>query len=99
VECKINGQRVLIGNKKFLNQHQIKVDPHHQRLVKQIYESGNSVLFVVLESELLGIVAVADTIKVLLSFCFIINHFLISYFLCVVFLNFCLCSRKHTQQY
>jgi hypothetical protein len=24
---------------------------------------------------------------------------LISYFLCVVFLNFCLCSRKHTQQY
>jgi len=63
IECEVNGQRVLIGNKKFMNEHQIEIDIQQERNIKQIYDGGNSVLFVALETQLIGIIAVADSIK------------------------------------
>jgi Cu+-exporting ATPase len=67
IKCEINGQQMMIGNKRFMNDHQIEVSLKDEKDINQIYDSGNSVMFVALENELIGIIAVADTIKVAAS--------------------------------
>lgn len=62
IEGYINSQKVLIGNKKLMTEHEIDI----KSIVKQMENletQGKTAMLVAIETELLGIIAVADTVK------------------------------------
>jgi P-type Cu+ transporter len=58
----VNGHKVLIGKKQFLDQYGIPTEKANQR-VEQLRNEGNTVMFVAIENNLAGIMAVSDPIK------------------------------------
>jgi Cu+-exporting ATPase len=58
----VNGHKVLIGKKQFLDQYGIQTEKANQR-VEQLRSEGNTVMFVAIENNLAGIMAVSDPIK------------------------------------
>lgn len=62
ISGKINGNEYLIGNISFIKENNINVNELEKR-ANEFLNKGNTVLYVANRDELLGIIAVADTIK------------------------------------
>jgi P-type Cu+ transporter len=72
VEAKVEGQSVLIGNRHLLWERGIKLngmDAHAERLaaerlaVERLADEGKTPMFVVVDNQVAGIIAVADVLK------------------------------------
>ena len=63
IEAKINGSRYLFGNQKIreMNNSQIKEETEKQMI--RLEEQGKTVMTLFKENEMLGLMAIADTIK------------------------------------
>jgi len=60
LKCRYEKSELLVGSKKFLESHNVRInEPHYDHLAS----AGNSLVFVALDSKLVGVVALADEIK------------------------------------
>lgn len=62
IDTEINSQRVLIGTKKLMLKNDIQVDPLMERM-EQLEHQGKTAMLVAVDSQLAGLIAVADTVK------------------------------------
>ncbi len=62
VIATIDSRRVLLGNLKFMREHSVQLDGHEEQAVR-LSESGKTPMYVAVDNELAGIIAVADTVK------------------------------------
>lgn len=62
ISGKINGENILVGNKIFLENNSISVG-NHLLVADRFAAEGKTPLFIVYGNKLIGIIAVADTIK------------------------------------
>jgi Cu+-exporting ATPase len=62
VEGSINGQRIIFGNKRLMDKEGVPTDLVKQEMSK-LENAGKTVMMLASQSKLLGLVAVADTIK------------------------------------
>jgi Cu+-exporting ATPase len=58
----INGDAVVAGNEKMMNEYSVKVEPLAEKYEK-LSDEGKTVIFVGRNGELIGLVAIADPIK------------------------------------
>lgn len=58
---EINGEKVFAGNAKMLEEYSIKNE--HQNTEKSLSEKGNSIVYIVKDVEILGIVGVNDIVR------------------------------------
>lgn len=62
-ERKSDGKRLLAGNEAMMSENSIPIRAEEKELVDQLAEEGKTPLLIAAGEELLGIVAVADTVK------------------------------------
>ncbi|MGO8751522.1 MAG: heavy metal translocating P-type ATPase [Thermoguttaceae bacterium] len=62
VSGKVEGRRVLLGNRKLLEDSGVQTGPLEER-AKQLRQEGQTVVYAAVEGELAGILGVADPIK------------------------------------
>ncbi|HCM90476.1 MULTISPECIES: heavy metal translocating P-type ATPase [Vagococcus] len=62
IEVTIEGQMLILGNKKLMNQRNVTLGEFEERS-NQLAQEGKTPMYISNGSELLGIIAVADTIK------------------------------------
>lgn len=62
ISGKIDGENILVGNKTFLENNSISVE-NHLLVADRFAAEGKTPLFIVYGNKLIGIIAVADTIK------------------------------------
>ncbi|MCU0105064.1 heavy metal translocating P-type ATPase [Acholeplasma vituli] len=62
VEGVIEGKSINIGNLKFVNRLKVKIG-QLQKLADELSEHGNTLIYVVIDQKLAGLIAIADTIK------------------------------------
>lgn len=58
ISAKVNNQKVMVGNMKFIKENNID-----NQFIDTLSDMGKTVLYVVIDNHLEGIIAVADTIK------------------------------------
>jgi P-type Cu+ transporter len=63
VEALIGNERVLVGNQKLMDKHQIEVKQQQEKIISTHENQGKTVLIVAIGNSILGIITVADTIK------------------------------------
>ncbi len=63
LEASINGQSVLVGTRRLLDERSVVYDPVKAHL-ETLEEQGKTVMLVAVNGELFGLLAVADTVKV-----------------------------------
>lgn len=61
VAAKVNGQRVLIGNKKLMEREKVAVEALEERAAR-LSADGKTAMFVAVDGRAAGVVAVADTV-------------------------------------
>ena len=61
-EGKLSGKKILIGNRKLMQENKIKLDSLEKKM-QDLEEQGKTVMALVYSGEILGIIAVADTLK------------------------------------
>ena len=61
-EGKLSGKKILIGNRKLMQENKIKLDSLEKKM-QDLEEQGKTVMALVYSGEVLGIIAVADTLK------------------------------------
>jgi len=59
----IKGKRVLIGTRKLLEEHEIKISDLNEEKISKLEEEGKTTVIVAINDNLSGIIAVADTLK------------------------------------
>lgn len=62
IEAEIGGKRILIGTKKFMNKNNIDAASVIQPM-EQLENQGKTVMLVAMDAQLIGMIAVADTVK------------------------------------
>ena len=62
VEASWRGKHVLVGNARLMKSLRVPIEDAEERFV-ELESQGKTVLYVALESKLIGLIAVADTIK------------------------------------
>lgn len=62
IKAKVNGQFILAGTRKLMQQHSIKIE-QALRTMEQLEEKGKTAMLIAIDNQYAGIVAVADTIK------------------------------------
>ena len=62
ISGKVDGENILVGNKVFLENNSISTEGH-LLIADQLAAEGKTPLFIVYGNKLIGIIAVADTIK------------------------------------
>ncbi len=62
VEAKHRGKRILIGTRKLMTENGMDISPLNSRM-EELEHDGKTAILVSLESEIVGIIAVADTLK------------------------------------
>jgi Cu+-exporting ATPase len=62
VEAQIYKENILIGNERLMQERQVELDTA-KSLAGQLYQKGKTVVFVAVNNQLQGLVAVADTLK------------------------------------
>jgi len=62
IRAKIAGKNLLLGNRKLMNEAEIKTDGAESMLV-ELEEQGKTAMLVAVDGQLAGIIAVADTVK------------------------------------
>ncbi|NCC91320.1 MAG: copper-translocating P-type ATPase, partial [Spirochaetia bacterium] len=63
IEAKVDGTLVLIGNPALLSDHNIKLSPEIQEQLAQLSDQGKTPLLVATQQKVMGIIAVADTLR------------------------------------
>ncbi len=61
-EGKINGKKILIGNRKLMEENKIKIQSFENKM-QGLEEQGKTVMALVYSGKILGLIAVADTLK------------------------------------
>ena len=62
VEVKYDGQNILLGNRKLMQKNDIDTD-FIEETMKKLEEDGKTAMLIAVDSSLVGIIAVADTLK------------------------------------
>ena len=62
IEAVIEEQKIVMGNRKLMARHELEVKQIEEQ-VQQLEKEGKTVMFVAVEGQLAGIIAVADTVK------------------------------------
>jgi P-type Cu+ transporter len=62
IEAKIDGKRVLVGTRKLMKENNIDISRHEEKMI-QLEIEGKTAMFVAIDGQLAGIIAVADAIK------------------------------------
>jgi len=62
ISCRIDGQAVLVGNVKLMNQHGISVSAINAE-ADRLADSGKTCVYVAVNNQIVGIIAVADVVK------------------------------------
>jgi len=62
VQAKINGQEVLVGKPSWFDEMEVNFDDAKDR-IRSLQEQGKTVMTVVVDRKLAGLIAVADTVK------------------------------------
>ncbi|GHO42404.1 heavy metal translocating P-type ATPase [Ktedonospora formicarum] len=63
LEATVEGHQVLVGTRGLMQMHHLDSAPLHDRL-EQLEEQGKTAMLIALDQQVVGLVAVADTIKV-----------------------------------
>ncbi len=63
VSGKVNGRRVLVGKPQFLREENVRGVDEMERRATPLQDEGNGVVFVAVDDEAAGFIAVADPIK------------------------------------
>ena len=61
-EGKLNGKKILIGNRKLMEENKIKLEILEKKM-QELEEQGKTVMALVYSNKILGLIAVADTLK------------------------------------
>jgi len=61
-EGKLNGKRIIIGNRKLMEENKIKLDSLEEKM-QELENHGKTVMALVYSKKILGLIAVADTLK------------------------------------
>jgi Cu+-exporting ATPase len=62
VQAKINGQEILVGKPSWFDEMEVNFDDAKDR-IRSLQEEGKTVMTVVVDRKLAGLIAVADTVK------------------------------------
>ena len=62
VTARVEGQQILVGNTRFLEQAQVPIF-YAQPALQRLTQAGRSVIFLAVDGHLAGVIGVADTIK------------------------------------
>jgi len=62
VTAKIKGKRVLVGRKELMQESGLNIS-HFEKAVSQLQKQGKTAMWVARENDILGMIAVADTLK------------------------------------
>ncbi|WP_027409729.1 heavy metal translocating P-type ATPase [Anoxybacteroides tepidamans] len=62
IEATIDGKTVLVGTRKLMKERLIHIDMHEDQMVS-LEKQGKTAMLVAVEGQLVGIIAVADTVK------------------------------------
>lgn len=62
IEATVDGKRVLVGTRKLMKENNVDMSQHEEKMV-QLETEGKTAMFVAIDGQLAGIIAVADTIK------------------------------------
>ena len=63
VKAEIDTRPALIGNKNFLLEHKINISPEQEDVIRNIENQGASVVLVAFDNKLIGVISIADTLK------------------------------------
>lgn len=61
VEASYQGKKILLGNRKLMEKNRIKTDSEEK--IQQLENDGKTVMLLAVNKKLLGLIAVADTLK------------------------------------
>ncbi len=61
-EGKLNGKKIIIGNRKLMEENKIKLDSLEEKM-QELENHGKTVMALVYSNKILGLIAVADTLK------------------------------------
>ncbi|MGV8983906.1 heavy metal translocating P-type ATPase [Clostridium sp.] len=62
IEVKIDGKYILLGNMKLMTEHKISL-AKLEKISDKLAEEGKTPMFIAIDNEMAGIIAVADTVK------------------------------------
>lgn len=62
IEVTIDGEKILLGNKKLMDESNVSLSDL-EKLADKLAEEGKTPMFIAIEGNLSGIIAVADTVK------------------------------------
>ena len=62
VKAVVDGKRVVVGSRRFLEEEGLDPSPLEEEM-KRLEEEGKTAMLVAVEGEILGVIAVADTLK------------------------------------
>jgi Cu+-exporting ATPase len=62
VEGKYNSGQVMLGNRPFLNERNIKY-AHVEKLIRKLENEGKTIVFLAMSKKIIGLMAIADTLK------------------------------------
>jgi cation-transporting ATPase V len=63
VRAEVDGQPVLVGRRKLVDDHDLRLPDHLAEVAAELEEQGRTAVFVGRDSQVVGVLAVADTIK------------------------------------
>lgn len=63
MSCPVNGDRLLIGSRHYLEEHEGLDFSHFERDITTLKEEGKTLLFVGTENEPIGLIALRDTVR------------------------------------
>ena len=63
VKATYKGRQVLLGNRKLMQEFKIPIEEKVEQKISALEEDGKTVMFVVIQGKLIGIIAAADTLK------------------------------------
>lgn len=62
VKGTFNGSLILVGNKKLMSEHHIELDKWEEK-IEFLERSGNTVIMIAKNQDLIGLIAISDTLK------------------------------------
>ena len=63
VSARVQGHRILMGNRALLDQHQVRQADHLHELSNRLEQDGHTTVHVAIDETLVGLLAVSDPIK------------------------------------
>ena len=63
VEGEIDGRTIFLGNRKLMERGKIKIDEEIEKKIQKLENDGKTVMILAIAQEIVGLIAVADTLK------------------------------------